>query len=925
MPDQDPKIRELEDRLDQLVRTQIDFQKEISLIRGELMRMRSVRPVAHADRKTESFYAPPPRPKPLAETPGQSTIPPKTTTETAEYELPHRVEYEPDPILSSATVSGDPFSRFVSAYTENARADLEKFIGENLISKIGIIVLVLGVGIGAKYAIDNNLISPLTRIVIGYIFGFGLIGLAIKLRTKYHNFSAVLISGGMAIMYFLTYFAHSSYALIPQLIAFALMAVFTVLTVAAALVYNRQVIAHIGLVGAYAVPFLLSTDSGNYLALFSYMTVVNAGILAISLKRNWKPLFYTSSGFTWAIFYTWFITKYSVAEHFNLALVFLGVFFGIFYVTKLLQRRLAESERDEKENLISALATGFIFFAFCIAVSDAALEAAAFWTFFSYLSIASVAILATSLRIYGREFMYLVVPFVWVIYGTWFVNRYDATQHVALAATFASLFFAIFYFSILWHRLAEDNFTLIEHTSLILTNAFAFYGFGYSIMDGQDSLRDYLGAFTAANAALHFVVSTVVSRLKPKAIDVSHVLVILILTFAAIAVPVQFDGNVVTIVWAAEAAVLFWFGRTRGVRLFEYSSYAMMLLATGSMFMDWAISYLDRTSGIGPMSPIANGDFVAAAVFVAAFGFIYITNRDDRFEPAISVELVRPVGYLIAAVGTFVLYNMFRVEIGNYFHIRSTAIGSTGITTPVGPYGDLQWFNIVAQINYTILFLIAMAAANLKKVRSAALALINSGLSVLALGIFATVGMFIFSELRVAFMSGEFEGPVFIAPWMHIAIRPISYLFAAVLIYWLYRYSRDELVAEKVPEYAASLLLDAVAYSFVFIAASCELVNLMGQFHIPDATKLGLSILWGVYALALIVIGIARDKKHLRIAAIVLLAVTLAKLFLYDIADLDTIPKTILFVTLGITLLVISFLYNKYKDFIFKKEAVVEE
>ena len=91
----------------------------------------------------------------------------------------------------------------------------------------------------------------------------------------------------------------------------------------------------------------------------------------------------------------------------------------------------------------------------------------------------------------------------------------------------------------------------------------------------------------------------------------------------------------------------------------------------------------------------------------------------------------------------------------------------------------------------------------------------------------------------------------------------------------------------------------------------------MGQFQIPDAYKLGLSVLWGIYALVLIVLGIAWNKKHLRIGAIVLLAVTLAKLFLYDIADLDTIPKTILFMTLGITMLVVSFLYNKYKAVIF--------
>ena len=80
--------------------------------------------------------------------------------------------------------------------------------------------------------------------------------------------------------------------------------------------------------------------------------------------------------------------------------------------------------------------------------------------------------------------------------------------------------------------------------------------------------------------------------------------------------------------------------------------------------------------------------------------------------------------------------------------------------------------------------------------------------------------------------------------------------------------------------------------------------------------KLALSILWGVYSLLLIVLGIWKKLKHLRIGAIILFGVTLVKLFFYDIAHLDTIAKTIVFVSLGVLLLIISFLYNKYKDII---------
>lgn len=922
MPEHNPKITELEDRLDALVRTQINFQKEISLIRSELMRLRS----SKHDSSTESRYAPPERPKPPVREPVEPRPEKPNFSYTARSVPPRQTEHADEPVSSSTTASGDPFSRFVSNYAENARADLEKFIGENLISKIGIVVLVLGVGIGAKYAIDNNLISPLARIVVAYVFGFGLVGLAIKLKPKYHNFSAVLISGGMAITYFVTYFAYSAYGLMSQLSAFAVMAMFTVFTVAAALVYSRQVIAHVGLVGAYAVPFLLSSDSGNYFALFTYMGIINIGILAISIKKDWKPLFYTSSAFTWAIFYGWFIAKYSAERHFYLAIVFLAVFFAIFYATKLIQKRSLDegTEKARTENLVGSLITGFIFYAFCFALVDTRLEPANYWAFFGYLAFASIAILATSFREYGRAFMYLVVPFGWLIYGAWYLDHYRASEDFQVAAVFASVFFGIFYFSILFHRLIEDNFNLLEHTTLVLSNAFVFYGFGYSIMQSDEVLRNYLGLYTAANAGLHLAVSHTVNKIRPGAVDVVQTLIILVLTFASISIPVQFDGNFVTLIWSAEAALLFWFGRTRGVRLFEYFSYPVMVLATASMFMDWAIAYQDRISGARPMSPVANGDFVTALIFVAAFGFIYLTNRDDRFEPAIDRSLIRPLGFAIAAIGTFVLYNMFRIEIGNYFHLKSTGVKSSGLVTPTRPYGDLQWFNIAAQIDYSILFLIGMGAANLRKVRSTILAFVNSGLGVAALAIFATVSMVVFSELRFIYMSGTFEPPV-MAPWMHIAIRPISYLFAFGLIYSLYNYSRDELLAELISKQALSLGFEAIAYAFVFIVASCELINLMGQFRIGDATKLGLSILWGVYALTLIVIGIARDKKHLRIAAFVLLGVTLAKLFLYDIADLDTIPKTILFVTLGITLLVISFLYNKYKSVIFKADVAQEE
>jgi uncharacterized membrane protein len=103
--------------------------------------------------------------------------------------------------------------------------------------------------------------------------------------------------------------------------------------------------------------------------------------------------------------------------------------------------------------------------------------------------------------------------------------------------------------------------------------------------------------------------------------------------------------------------------------------------------------------------------------------------------------------------------------------------------------------------------------------------------------------------------------------------------------------------------------------------ASSELLNWVDILKSEQSYKLGLSILWGSYSLFLIAFGIWKKNKPIRIGAIALFGITLIKLFFYDISHLNTIAKTIVFVSLGVLLLVISFLYNKYKHLISENET----
>jgi uncharacterized membrane protein len=77
--------------------------------------------------------------------------------------------------------------------------------------------------------------------------------------------------------------------------------------------------------------------------------------------------------------------------------------------------------------------------------------------------------------------------------------------------------------------------------------------------------------------------------------------------------------------------------------------------------------------------------------------------------------------------------------------------------------------------------------------------------------------------------------------------------------------------------------------------------------------KIGFPILWGLIAFAFLSVGLRRKIRHLRVGALVLIAIILVKLFTYDISHASEAGKIIAFIILGIVLLVISFLYQKIR------------
>jgi uncharacterized membrane protein len=104
-----------------------------------------------------------------------------------------------------------------------------------------------------------------------------------------------------------------------------------------------------------------------------------------------------------------------------------------------------------------------------------------------------------------------------------------------------------------------------------------------------------------------------------------------------------------------------------------------------------------------------------------------------------------------------------------------------------------------------------------------------------------------------------------------------------------------------------------VCHFAILTMLSSELLSLLELNGVDNGFKLALTLLWGSYALYLIVWGFAKEQSYLRVAGIVLFAITLLKLFFYDMDEMGTIAKTIVLMGMGVLLLVASFVYNKRK------------
>lgn len=208
--------------------------------------------------------------------------------------------------------------------------------------RLGVMILVTGMGFFLRYSIVNGMIGEVGRVVLASVVGLGLAVGGLRLfGGRYALLGQGLVGAGIATLYFSFYTAHE-YGLMGVIPTFVLMILVTVGAAVVALRCDLLLVAVLGLLGGFATPLMIRGTEFHPVAFFGYMLLLGVGVLAMAWRKDWRLLHYLS----FVAIYGWMaiarVDQYR-PDQFGIYLPYLVVFFVLFstltFVNQLVERK----------------------------------------------------------------------------------------------------------------------------------------------------------------------------------------------------------------------------------------------------------------------------------------------------------------------------------------------------------------------------------------------------------------------------------------------------------------------------------------------------------------------------------------------------------------------------------------------------------
>ena len=260
---------------------------------------------------------------------------------------------KPKPAKSKKPISTiEPDERSLPIVTSLIHSMQNWFFGGNLVVRVGVLVLLIGVVLLLRLLSDYIEI-PITIKLMGIgIIGLGLAALGLKLAKNRFAYGITLQGAGLAIAYLTTFFAYSVYQVLASVPSFIGLGILSAITIGLAVRQNALPLALLALSGGFFAPILTSSDIGNLVTLFSYYLLLNVTIAIIAHYRTWKMLNLLGVMVTFGLAYYWGATEslsaVIEAQRWSLVLlVALHVLLYLFVVIRYAQQIIAYNTLNE--------------------------------------------------------------------------------------------------------------------------------------------------------------------------------------------------------------------------------------------------------------------------------------------------------------------------------------------------------------------------------------------------------------------------------------------------------------------------------------------------------------------------------------------------------------------------------------------------
>ena len=755
---------------------------------------------------------------------------------------------------------------------------IERQFGGRAFVWLGGIALALAGFFLVKYSIDTGLLTEKVRVVLGVLFGLALLAGSSAVRRRKSiadgtRIAQALAGAGIADLYGSLFAATTLYHLLPAWLGFSLMAVVTAVALVLSLRHGAP-IAALGLIGGYATPLMVAGEP-NAPLLFSYLYLVFGGLSLLVRRQHWQWLTIPATLVAFAWVGLWIAE--GLAAHDG---VWLSLFLaGVSATAVIAERGPEKSAGPELWPRYLAPVGSLVLMA---SVTYASRFGTFEWSMFGLLSAGAIVLA------WFDDHTYVFVPWMALVANLVMLLGWQGAEPPVLAGVIAA-FAALFFVSAQYLLSRSEN-------PVSWAGLSAAAGLGYFLL-AYDRLNDALARALGSNAdGAWALIAVLMAGLFTYAVTRNTVLQsetgrrhILQGIFAATATALLSLGFAILLhqerlpfAIAAEVLALGWIGTRVDIPALRHIALALSVFYGGLILVDAVPMLLDvfTTWKAAPNESAAH--LTANAVFRFALPAAMLAGAAQFLRKAKDDEFVAALEF--ASVGLLAVTAYRLIAIAFSGHPGNEALFVQSIVSDA---------------------VLLLALASLWTARHYARPAVLWGgvtLAGVVLARIALLDLVVYDPL----WSHQFVGA---APVINTLL--LTYAFPAVAAVFLARDFADA----KRNEFSWIAAVSAFALGFIYVSMNVRQLyagEYLDRTAIGNAEVYTYSAVWLICGVALLFAAVLRRDLAMRVASLVVMLLTVGKVFLYDASELTGLWRVVSFLGLGLCLLALSWFYSRF-------------